>query len=207
MTSRIAVTQDADFIVRAYATSFGFTVQQTEAYVGKVGLENFYIADHEDTPAAVFALIATGHWFGFNADDVWSLFHSYAFDFSVWEIWGALLYGGRLIVVPYEISRSPKAFRSLLHHEGVTVLNQTPSAFRALIDADLAAGDASPLALRWVIFGGEALDPQTLMPWFERHGDSRPRLVNMYGITETTVHVTYRAVSYTHLTLPTIYSV
>jgi amino acid adenylation domain-containing protein/FkbM family methyltransferase len=137
----------------------------------------------------------TDAWFSFGPSDVWTLFHSYAFDFSVWEIWGALVYGGRLVVVPYEVSRSPRAFRDLLQRERVTVLNQTPSAFRALIDADLAAGHGSPLALQWVIFGGEALDPQTLLPWFERHGDSRPRLVNMYGITETTVHVTYRELS------------
>ena len=76
---------------------------------------------------------ATDAWFGFGADDVWTLFHSYAFDFSVWEMWGALLYGGRLVVVPYWVSRSPEAFRELLLREGVTVLNQTPSAFRQLI--------------------------------------------------------------------------
>ncbi|HEV2846639.1 MAG TPA: condensation domain-containing protein, partial [Thermoanaerobaculia bacterium] len=125
----------------------------------------------------------------FGAKDVWTLFHSYAFDFSVWEIWGALLYGGRLVVVPYWVSRSPEAFYELLRDERVTVLNQTPSAFRQLIQAE--EGD---LALRYVIFGGEALEPAGLAPWFERHGDERPRLINMYGITETTVHVTYRPV-------------
>ena len=136
---------------------------------------------------------ATDSWFGFGTRDVWTLFHSYAFDFTVWEIWGSLLYGGRLVVVPYWVSRSPDAFHELLRREGVTVLNQTPSAFRHLIQADLAAGAAADeLALRYVIFGGEALDLQSLRPWFARHGDRQPRLVNMYGITETTVHVTYR---------------
>ena len=135
---------------------------------------------------------ATEGWFHFNASDVWTLFHSYAFDFSVWEMWGALLYGGRLVIVPYLTSRSPEAFYELLRREGVTVLNQTPSAFRQLIQAEPAAARPQPLALRYVIFGGEALEMPSLQPWFERHGDERPQLVNMYGITETTVHVTYR---------------
>ncbi|HEY0555761.1 MAG TPA: amino acid adenylation domain-containing protein, partial [Thermoanaerobaculia bacterium] len=141
-------------------------------------------------------LTATDAWFGFGADDVWTLFHSYAFDFSVWEIWGALLYGGRLVVVPYWTSRSPEGFYRLLRDERVTVLNQTPSAFRQLLWAEeTELGGAAPeLSLRWVIFGGEALEPASLAPWFARHGDARPRLINMYGITETTVHVTWRPV-------------
>ena len=132
----------------------------------------------------------------FGPRDVWTMFHSFGFDFSVWEIYGALLLGGRLVVVNHETTRSPEAFRRLLATEGVTVLNQTPSAFRQLIRADEAVGDAvdSPLALRWVIFGGEALELQSLRPWFDRHGETTPRLVNMYGITETTVHVTYREI-------------
>jgi amino acid adenylation domain-containing protein len=137
---------------------------------------------------------ATAHWFGFDASDVWTLFHSLAFDFSVWELWGALLHGGRLVVVPYLVSRSPEAFLDLLDGERVTVLNQTPSAFRQLIHAEGESG-ARDLALRHVIFGGEALAFASLAPWFERHGDRTPRLVNMYGITETTVHVTYRPIS------------
>jgi amino acid adenylation domain-containing protein len=142
-------------------------------------------------------LHATQAWFSFDERDVWTLFHSYAFDFSVWEIWGALCYGGRLVVVPYLVSRSPDAFYQLLAHERVTVLNQTPSAFRQLVQAEGAlagqAGDEATrqLALRLVIFGGEALAAEQLQPWFDRHGDECPQLVNMYGITETTVHVTY----------------
>ncbi len=134
---------------------------------------------------------ATEAWFEFGEGDVWTLFHSYAFDFSVWEIWGALLYGGRLVVVPWETSRSPELFLDLLERERVTVLNQTPSAFAQLAQAE-ALREAAVPQLRLVIFGGEALDPASLEPWFERHGDAKPRLVNMYGITETTVHVTYR---------------
>jgi amino acid adenylation domain-containing protein/non-ribosomal peptide synthase protein (TIGR01720 family) len=137
---------------------------------------------------------ATEHWYQFNERDVWTLFHSCAFDFSVWEIWGALLYGGRVVVVPFLVSRSPEAFYELLAKEQVTVLNQTPSAFRQLIQAEETTGQKE-LALRYVIFGGEALEMQSLRPWFDRHGDQKPRLVNMYGITETTVHVTYRPIS------------
>jgi amino acid adenylation domain-containing protein len=137
---------------------------------------------------------ATDHWYHFGPQDVWSLFHSSAFDFSVWEIFGALLFGGRLVIVPYQVSRSAAAFRELLIQEQVTVLNQTPSAFRQLIQADqaLPPGD---FALKYVIFGGEALEFQSLRPWFDRYGDKRPQCINMYGITETTVHVTYRPVT------------
>jgi acyl carrier protein len=99
------------------------------------------------------------------------------------------LYGGRLIVVPHHVSRDPVAFYELLEQEGVTVLNQTPSAFRQLIP--VAQQLRRPLALRLVIFGGEALDLPTLRPWFDVYGDASPVLVNMYGITETTVHVTW----------------
>jgi amino acid adenylation domain-containing protein len=139
---------------------------------------------------------ATADRFRFGPQDIWTLFHSFAFDFSVWELMGALLHGGRLVVVPYWASRSPQAFYELLSREGVTVLNQTPSAFRQLSWAEEEAGAAGrrDLALRWIIFGGEALDARSLLPWFERHGGERTKLVNMYGITETTVHVTYREV-------------
>lgn len=138
---------------------------------------------------------STQHWFGFGPNDVWTFFHSHAFDFSVWEIWGALISGGRVVVVPYLTSRSPRDFHELLVQQRVTVLNQTPSAFRALIDADRSSGLAvDALSLRYVIFGGEALALDMLQPWFDRHGDQRPLLVNMYGITETTVHVTYRPI-------------
>jgi amino acid adenylation domain-containing protein len=139
---------------------------------------------------------ATDAWFDFAATDVWTLFHSYAFDFSVWELWGALLYGGRLVVVPYLTSRSPDTFYAMLGSQGVTVLNQTPSAFRQLVQAEIDAPVKQNLALRTVIFGGEALELQGLRPWFERHGDKKPRLVNMYGITETCVHVTYRPITW-----------
>ncbi len=138
---------------------------------------------------------ATEDWYHFGKEDVWTLFHSFAFDFSVWEIFGALIYGGRLVVVPYLITRSPDDFYKLLNEEKVTVLNQTPSAFRQLIRVDQKLYEMYKLSLRYIIFGGEALELKTLEPWLERHGDKMPQLVNMYGITETTVHVTYRPIT------------
>ncbi|MGW0026967.1 non-ribosomal peptide synthase/polyketide synthase [Rhodococcus sp. NPDC003383] len=137
----------------------------------------------------VALLDATAPRYRFDRHDVWTMFHSYAFDFSVWEMWGALAYGGRLVVVDHDTARSPDAFLALLRREHVTVLNQTPTAFYQLVEADRAAAD-SGLSLRWVIFGGEALDLAQLERWYRRHPDTAPTLVNMYGITETTVHVT-----------------
>ncbi len=139
---------------------------------------------------------ATDAWFGFGAQDVWTLFHSSAFDFSVWEIWGALLHGGRLVVVPFMVSRSPQAFYELVQNEKVTVLNQTPSAFKlfSAVDATMPQTD-NKLALRYVIFGGEALEPSSLRTWMKRYGEDAPQLINMYGITETTVHVSYRRIT------------
>jgi len=152
---------------------------------GSTGKPKGVLVQHNNV-ARLFT--ATQAWFHFNKKDVWTLFHSYAFDFSVWELWGALLYGGRLIIVPYWLSRSPEAFYELLQAQGVTILNQTPSAFRQLIHQS----KNDDLNLRHIIFGGEALEFQSLTPWFEQHGDQTPQLINMYGITETTVHVTYR---------------
>ncbi|WP_432150202.1 amino acid adenylation domain-containing protein [Streptomyces sp. bgisy029] len=137
-------------------------------------------------------MTATEHWFAFGPDDVWTLFHSYAFDFSVWELWGALLYGGRVVVVPHLTSRDPQAFLRLLADEQVTVLNQTPSAFYQLAAADREAPGHN-VALRYVVFGGEALELGRLADWYTRHQENAPTLVNMYGITETTVHVSYLA--------------
>ncbi|CAG0936132.1 partial microcystin synthetase protein McyA, partial [Thermoflexales bacterium] len=168
---------------------------QNPAYViytsGSTGQPKGVVVCHQNV-ARLFT--ATEEWFRFDAQDVWSLFHSYAFDFSVWELWGALCYGGRVVIVPYLVSRSPESFHHLLSEQQVTVLSQIPSAFRQLIYAEASLPTALPLALRYVIFGGEALELNSLRPWFARHGDQRPLLVNMYGITETTVHVTYRPV-------------
>src|SRR5262249_23217595 len=141
-------------------------------------------------------MAATWEWFHFDEKDVWTLFHSLSFDFSVWELWGPLLYGGKLVVVPFWVSRAPDAFHRLLVREGVTVLNQTPSAFRQLLQILPSEGAGKELAIRWVIFGGEALEPASLQRWYDLYGPEDARLINMYGITETTVHVTYRQMRY-----------
>ncbi|MGW4168772.1 amino acid adenylation domain-containing protein [Streptomyces chartreusis] len=130
----------------------------------------------------------------FGPHDVWVQFHSFAFDFAVWELWGALAYGGELLVPEYGLTRSPVDFHRLVRERGVSVLNQTPSAFYQFIEADRHAGEALP-ALRRIIFGGEALELGRLRGWVERHGTASPELVNMYGITETTVHVTHRVLT------------
>lgn len=164
---------------------------------GSTGTPKGVLVSHANV-TRLFA--ATKDWFQFNEQDVWTLFHSYAFDFSVWELWGALLHGGRLVVVPRSVTRSPDAFYHLLMQEGVTVLNQTPSAFRQLMRMEESNVAGQSLNLRYVIFGGEALELASLKPWCDRHGDRRPQLVNMYGITETTVHVTYRPITNADIT-------
>jgi amino acid adenylation domain-containing protein len=130
--------------------------------------------------------------FAFGDRDVWTLFHSYCFDFSVWEMYGALLYGGKLIIVPKATAQSPKEFADLLRQQHVTVLNQTPAYFYSLIEEELSRADAD-LSLRYVIFGGEALKPARLAGWKSKYPATT--LINMFGITETTVHVTYKEIT------------
>ncbi|NER47173.1 MAG: amino acid adenylation domain-containing protein [Symploca sp. SIO1A3] len=210
-TSVVCLDRDKETIAQhSQSNPTGTITASNLAYViytsGSTGKPKGVLVNHSNV-VRLFA--ATDSWYHFNAEDVWTLFHSYAFDFTVWEIWGALLYGGRLVVVPYLVTRSPESFYRLLCQEKVTVLNQTPSAFRQLIQVEEGIGKpplyppkggreqgtGNNLKLRLVIFGGEALEINSLQPWFERHGDQKPQLVNMYGITETTVHVTYRPLS------------
>ncbi|MFL6137844.1 MAG: non-ribosomal peptide synthetase [Frankiaceae bacterium] len=141
----------------------------------------------------------TSDIYGFGADDVWTMLHSCAFDFSVWEMWGALLFGGRLVVVDGDQARAPDELLGIVDREAVTVLSQTPAALAALVSAD-EQRPARLDHLRLVVLGGERLDPAMLGGWFARRGDERPRIVNMYGITETTVHVTHRRIRATDVT-------
>ncbi|OHV04723.1 hypothetical protein BKN37_08805 [Mycobacterium talmoniae] len=125
---------------------------------------------------------------------VWTQWHSLAFDVSVWEIFGALLAGGRLVVVPETTARSPEDLHALLAAEQVTVLSQTPSAFYALQTADALQPEVRQrLTLQTVVFAGEALEPRRLRTWLDHHPGA-PRLINMYGITETTVHASFREI-------------
>ncbi|MFD8229044.1 amino acid adenylation domain-containing protein [Streptomyces massasporeus] len=167
----------------------------TPAYViytsGSTGRPKGVVVPH----SSVVSLLAnTRPDMDFGPRDVWVQFHSFSFDFAVWELWGALAHGGELLVPEYGLTRSPVDFHRLVRERGVTVLNQTPSAFYQFIEADRLAGEPLP-ALRRIIFGGEALDLGRLRGWVERHGTAAPVLVNMYGITETTVHVTHRVLT------------
>jgi amino acid adenylation domain-containing protein len=150
------------------------------------------------THASVLDLISgTEDLFQFDCHDTWMLFHSFSFDFSVWEIWGCMLHGGRIVIVPAVVRRQPEIVLGLIEAERVTVLNQTPTAFRQLTAADISCGRMALRGVRVLIFGGEALDINGLAYWFERYEERGPTPINMYGITETTVHVTHRVVTAT----------
>ena len=127
--------------------------------------------------------------FSFSHKDTWTLFHSLCFDFSVWEMYGALLNGGKLVIVAKDDAKDTKKFLKLCKRHKVTVLNQTPGAFYNFIMEELLDTKAN-LLLRYVIFGGEALKPSVLLPFHKKYPETE--LINMYGITETTVHVTFK---------------
>ncbi len=193
----IILEKEADALAKeSTANPPTITSRDNAAYViftsGSTGRPKGVIVTHHNV-TRLFS--ATDDYFKFSEKDVWTLFHSFTFDLSVWEMWGAFFYGGKLVVVPYLTSRSPQAFYQLLSEHGATSLTQTPSAFRQLIWTDEAAPKRLPLELRWVVLAGEALQLQSLRPWFELHGDETPAIINMYGITETTVHVTHRRIT------------
>ncbi|RMH87333.1 amino acid adenylation domain-containing protein, partial [Lysobacter pythonis] len=162
---------------------------------GSTGMPKGVVVSHRNV-VRLFSAATQPEHFSFSETDVWTLFHSHAFDFAVWELWGAWLYGGRAVVVPEAVCRQPDAFLDLLACEQVTVLNQTPSAFYAL----QAQSHAPALALRYVVFGGEALEPARLRQWHARYPQAE--LINMYGITETTVHVSFCRLSDADLQSP-----
>ncbi|WP_067813732.1 non-ribosomal peptide synthetase [Nocardia inohanensis] len=187
----VVVVESADSAVEFTARK---PLPDDPAYViytsGSTGLPKGVEVSHRNV---VQLLANTVPLFELGPADVWTVFHSFAFDFAVWELWGALATGGSAVIVDQMTSRSPDRFRDLLIREHVTVLSQTPSAFHQLDAADRDAG-AGELGLRYVIFGGEALHARQLADWFRRYPPGRPRLINMYGITETTVHVTVQPI-------------
>nr|WEY96124.1 amino acid adenylation domain-containing protein [Bacillus subtilis] len=156
---------------------------------GTTGAPKGTLLEHKNV---VRLLFNSKNVFDFNEKDTWTLFHSFCFDFSVWEMYGALLYGGKLVIVPKTISKNPIQFLQLLKDEEVTILNQTPSYFYLVKDQELTHSSCD-LKVRKVIFGGESLNPSLLKEWKDKYPDIK--LINMYGITETTVHVTYKEIT------------
>lgn len=178
------------------ATSVGVAVSRDDlAYViytsGSTGRPKGVLVAHGNV---LSLLSGAASLFDFSADDRWSLFTSPSFDVSVWEMWMALTTGASVVAVPSEVARSPHAFVELLARERVTVLNQVPSVFRHVAAAYLRAA-APQLALRYVIFAGEALDRQAIRSFLQAGLHNLPTWVNMYGTTETTVHATFKALA------------
>jgi iturin family lipopeptide synthetase A len=169
----------------ATATSLAYIIYTS----GTTGKPKGALIEHGNV---VRLLFNDKNLFDFDNRDVWTQFHSYCFDFSVWEMYGALLYGGKLVVIPQMVTRDPRGYLQILKKCGVTILNHTPSAFYHLIAEELKY-EEKQLKLRCVIFGGEALNPGKLSQWKNKYPETR--LINMYGITETTVHVTYKEIT------------
>jgi len=168
---------------------------------GTTGTPKGCIVSHKNV---VSLLRGAAREHGYRETDVWTMFHSYAFDFSVWEIWGALATGGEVVVVDGATARDPQAFLELLRNRHVTILNQTPTAFQSLLGEivyEAEKGSKPQLDLRRIVFGGEALNPAILKDWFSLFG-TQTLVTNMYGITETTVHVTQLDYGPNHTGMP-----
>ncbi|UCH97309.1 MAG: AMP-binding protein, partial [Candidatus Aminicenantes bacterium] len=156
---------------------------------GTTGQPKGTLVEHRN----IAGLMKTGKsLFDYNEQDVWTMYHSYCFDFSVWEMYGALLHGGKLVLIPHMMTRDPRQYLEMLRKKNVTILNQTPAIFYHLVEEEVRI-PTKGLRVRVVIFGGEALKPGRVKTWKEKYPETR--LVNMYGITETTVHVTFKEIT------------
>ena len=153
---------------------------------GTTGRPKGTLIEHRNVVSLMFH---ENYLFDFNSNDVWTMFHTYCFDFSVWEMYGALLYGGKLVLIPMTTARDPQQYLAILKKENVTILNQTPPVFYNLAQQELES-PGKKLYLRYIIFGGEALNPGKLKNWKQKYPGTK--LINMFGITETTVHVTFK---------------
>ncbi|WP_139487939.1 non-ribosomal peptide synthetase [Brevibacillus dissolubilis] len=190
-TSNLATAAQDDFTATHQPSDLAYIIYTS----GTTGLPKGVMIEHRNV---VRLLFNEQNLFDFHDRDVWTMFHSYCFDFSVWEMYGALLYGGKLVIVPKAAAQDPKEFALLLAQEGVTIVNQTPTAFYGLSkEACSDRDEVLPLQVRYVIFGGEALMPAQLQAWRKTYPATK--LINMYGITETTVHVTYKEITDTDI--------
>lgn len=157
---------------------------------GSTGKPKGVSVTHSNVDSLLYSLDAE---FDLNERDIWSLYHTYCFDISVWEIWGAFAFGGALLVIPYQVTRNPSLFYEIVKSQKVSVLTQTASAFQMFINEDLKNKDKLT-HLKYVGFVGESLKVSILRPWVEKYGVNQPELANLYGITETTVYTNYKFV-------------
>lgn len=131
--------------------------------------------------------------YDFNENDRWVLFHSLSFDVSVWEIFGTFFTGGSLFIADSETLKTTDTFINFLVDQRITILNQVPSVFYQLIRAAQLRSVRPALNLRYILFAGEALTPSMLKWWKSNFPEAKT--INMYGITETTIHVTYKEIT------------
>lgn len=153
---------------------------------GSTGTPKGVALSHRNLASLIFSGAAE---FGFDERDTWTLFHSFSFDFSIWEMFGCLLTGGRLVVIDALATKDIHRFCSILERERITVLNHTPAVFRHIVREERVSGKT--IAPRVVFLGGEALNFSTLQEWEDQHPLESCQLINLYGPTEATVLVTF----------------